>query len=266
MGSDQEALKFDPGKLHTGTGVKGWWFQGGHLFRESDGVALPASSDGQFWQTQIAAFEALQRNAFRRAPDENRFPEDARMPGHTHDIHQSAETAFRLSTPEEGEWPKRDAVPRMASLAPGWASHSVIGQRPAEVTPEMMASAMSAFAETYLVCTLGAAEDAVVSIIRAALAYQPVELVSPAESALTRERDEARAERDSLVRLAAAANVMIDSFRAELMVAHDKLARQAKALGDAANTIAALTHTESTPDPIANAVRAHVVAQRKIGG
>lgn len=176
------------------------------------------------------------------------------------------------ATPEEGEWPKRDAVPVISAQAEfyrikNWQAPP-IGQRPAEVTPEMERAAE-------LACErlgFGFVPELAAPIFRAMHAVAPVELVSPAEIALIRERDEARAFIGKLTDWNCEYGAKnerlsddVDSLRAELMAAHDNLARQAKALGDAANTIAAPTHTESTPDPIANAIRDHDTDRRRMG-
>lgn len=134
------------------------------------------------------------------------------------------------ATPEEGEWPKRDAVPVISAQAEfyrikNWQAPP-IGQRPAEVTPEMRVVGWRAW-------QTGDAEDGATidAIYRAMHAVAPVELVSPAESALIRARDEAREG-------AKIANDYADDWcakyraeqgetcrlSAELMAAHDKLA------------------------------------------
>lgn len=56
-----DAVKFDSGKVHMGTGVTGWWYQewksdGCYLIRERDNAAIPAY-DWSNWPKQIADFE-----------------------------------------------------------------------------------------------------------------------------------------------------------------------------------------------------------------
>lgn len=89
--AERDPPKFDPGKLHTGTGIKDWWFQDGfnHEFIESCQRSVEES----------AAMKKVTPGKSELAP--NTMPAWG-VPG---------------ETPEEGEWPARDAVPRYVDVA-----------------------------------------------------------------------------------------------------------------------------------------------------
>ena len=138
-------------------------------------------------------------------------------------------------TPDEGEWPARDAVPlvggALSPFEPGgqWHASSARFVPEPEVTPEMVAAGIVSYNEPML----DTEENDVIAIYRAMHALAPVPLVSDGEARAVRERDEARAE---LVRTEAKVadlygswNVSLSEIavlRAELARAHDLLAQR----------------------------------------
>lgn len=265
--------KFDPGKLHTGTGIKDWWFQGGFLFRPRDGVAILAA-DERLWWDQINDYEfregdqwtpdqiaAMKAGALHPKPpffaDADQITDwEALKPGPaqylpmpvaqkpaTFSLDDDEKPAFRMIDPTTGHTMAVYAIGRTEGFP---ATHTVM----INAIPLMIQRAAASTGETSEELSVrdeafsrASVDRSTISSLRAQVAELTAENDEHRDGKIPeawrldarrieRERDEAREERDSVVRLCAAAGLLDEERLREIAALRVELAKRPPAFVD----------------------------------